>query len=115
MSQYPHELQPSTFEVIKLLNGRRVEIAKATPSFQQWVGTEMLDNYGGKAVLAFVGQPSFAELLVLRFFEKSGWNGVWVDSFARRNRRYWGEDNPVVLPATAETMLNAIQYRDTKA
>jgi len=60
MSQYPHELQPSTFEVIELSNGRCVEIAKATPRFQRWVGTAAINNYGGKAVLDFAGQPSFA-------------------------------------------------------
>jgi hypothetical protein len=115
MSQYPHELQPSTFEVIELSNGRRVKIAKATPRFQRWVGTAVINNYGSKAVLDFAGQPSFAELLVLRLFENSGWSGVWVDSFARRNRLYWGEDTSVALPGTAERMLNVIRDRDMKA
>ena len=104
------------FEVIKGLDGRRIEIPKTTPTFLPWAGTEQLDNYGGKAILDFEGQPSFAELLVLRLFEGSGWSGIWVDSFARCNRRfYWGENTSVVLPDSAETLLKRIRGRDSKA
>lgn len=115
MTEYPHELQPSTFEIIELPDGKRVEIPKAMPQFQLWVGNQPGDTYGGKAVLNLEGQAFFAELLVLRLLEKAGWSGVWVDSFASRYRHDWPGDTSVDLPAHAESVLNAIQARDIQA
>jgi hypothetical protein len=65
MSNYPHELKPSMLEIMEGSDGRRVEIPKTTPRFLPWAGTEQLDNYGGKAILDFEGQPYFADLKVL--------------------------------------------------
>src|SRR5208283_2995904 len=38
-------------------------------------------SYGNKVVLDFYSKPEFAELGILRLMQKSGWNGVWVDSY----------------------------------
>jgi hypothetical protein len=54
----------------------------------------------------------FAELAVLRSFEREGWNGVWVDSFRQRYRIGLPESTtPVALPSSQEELLGRIRGR----
>jgi hypothetical protein len=41
-------------------------------------------KFGNKAVLAYEGQPVFAELYILRVLQSAGWDGVWVSSYGGR-------------------------------
>ena len=64
--------------------------------------------YGHKAVLNFYRKPEFAELGILRIFERDGWQGVWVDSYRGKFRtRYWPA-NSVTLPKDKESLLESI-------
>src|ERR1035438_8950065 len=105
--RYPAQLQPTATERIELPSGKVVRIAKATPVFKLWTGRPVKDTYGGKAVLSFYRKPQFAELGILRIFERDGWEGVWVDTY-RNNKfrtRFW-PPNAVALPKDKESLLN---------
>ena len=104
----PKQLKPTTTKSIELPSGELVEIPKATPLFKLWKGKKIAETYGGKAVLSFYGKPEFAELGILRIFERDGWKGVWVDTYRNKFRtRYWPE-NAVTLPDEKETLLKSI-------
>jgi hypothetical protein len=69
------------------------------------------DTYGHKKVLDFYGKPQFAELGILRIMERSGWQGVWVDTYRNRFRtRYWPKD-AVELPPKQANILNRIREK----
>ena len=105
---YPKQLKPTGTERIMLPSGRAVKIAKATPVFKLWTGKPVKDTYGGKAVLNFYRKPEFAELGVLRIFERDGWQGVWVDSYRGKFRTHFWPANSVTLPKDKESLLNSI-------
>jgi hypothetical protein len=53
----------------------------------------------------------FAELAVLRLFQREGWDGVWVDSYRQKYRvGYWEEGAEVDLPPEREELLMQV-YR----
>jgi len=54
--------------------------------FKKWRGNTIKDNYNGKAVIDFQGEPLFAELAVLRLYQQKGWNGVWVGCYRKKFR-----------------------------
>jgi len=106
--KYPEQLKPTSTERIELPSGRAVRIAKATPIFKLWTGRPVKYTYGNKAVLNFYRKPEFAELGILRIFERDGWQGIWVDSYRGKFRtRYWPADS-VTLPDDKESLLNSI-------
>lgn len=105
---YPQELEPTTTETIELPSGNAVKIPKVTPVFEPWTGEKLTDTYGGKVVLNFDGTPEFAELGILRIFERAGWQGFWVDTYRNKFRtRYWPANT--VQPAEKQaSLLNRI-------
>ncbi|HEV2329843.1 MAG TPA: hypothetical protein VGY56_13755 [Verrucomicrobiae bacterium] len=106
--KYPSQLSPTAVETVKLPSGKTVKIAKATPVFKLWTGKAVKETYGGKAVLDFYGQPQFAELGILRIFEREGWQGVWVDTYRNKYRTsYWPKDS-ATLPDKQAKLLEAI-------
>jgi hypothetical protein len=87
-------------------------VAKATPSFPRWEGARPRDTFGGKDILDLDHKPVFAEIAILRLFEKEGWQGVWVDGFRNKYRTgYWDENATRDLPAYQRQILNSIQAR----
>jgi hypothetical protein len=106
--EYPKFLKPTATERVELPSGKVAKIPKTTPNFKLWTGVKITETYGGKAVLDFYNEPQFAELGILRIFEREGWTGVWVDTYRGKFRtRYWPEDS-VALPKDKEALLNAI-------
>src|SRR5882724_5806140 len=75
-------------EEVKLPSGRTVQIPKCYYCFKPWFYAIPFGAYGHKEVLD-IGEPAFAELAILRVLQKSGWDGVWVDSSRRRFRTAW--------------------------
>ena len=72
-------------------------------------GESVEDTYGGKPLLVLDGEPVFAELAILREFQRLGWEGVWVDTFRRVYRTgYWNDTGIVDLPPEREGSLIAI-------
>jgi len=101
---YPEYLRPTEFEEIELPNGSRVSIPKATLVFEAWAGRQVADSYGGKTVLAFEATPVFAELAILRHFQRAGWQGVWVDTYRRKYRVEYWDDEQVKLPRSRDSV-----------
>ncbi len=57
-------------------NGRTISIDKYVFRFQRWPQPHSFDTYGGKPLLNLNGSPVFAELALLRLFERQGYKGV---------------------------------------
>ncbi len=96
-------------EQVKLRPGNTVEIAKYFIVFEPWRGKEVIDTYGGKAVIDFQGEPVFAELAILRYLQKDGWSGVWVDNYRRKFRVGLPEKTePVNLPSEIKVLFEKI-------
>jgi hypothetical protein len=86
-----------------------VEVPTATPTFPKWKGETPNDTYGRKPVLDANGHPAFAELLILRHLERTGWSGIWIDTFRRTYRRhYWRDEPEITLPERVHQSLDAI-------
>jgi hypothetical protein len=111
MTLYPEQLVPETVENLHLPPGLDVQIPKAAPVFRLWSGEFTGDTYGNKPLLDVDGVPMFAELAILRLFQKDGWNGVWVDTFGKKYRTSWGEAGVVRLSGDKLQLLKAIHQR----
>ena len=90
------------------LNGHLIR--KSFHQIPKWSGELIEDNYGGKAVLDYHGEPVFAELYALRHFWESSYKGFWADTFRRRYRAQLPEHNEPkpMLPEFVQTMLSLI-------
>src|SRR5262245_6849655 len=63
--------------------------------FRSWSGaTVEAGQYGPKAMVEFDGEPLFAELAVVRWLQRDGWDAVWV-------ARYGGLSFRAGLPGRA--------------
>jgi hypothetical protein len=40
-----------------------------------------LNSFGRKQLLEHAGEPLFAELLILRLFQETGWSGRWISTY----------------------------------
>jgi hypothetical protein len=102
-------LSPSTsFERLLLPSGRIVDVAKATPSLPVWRGKQPTDRYGKKPVVDLECSIAFTELAILWSLQKSGWNGVWVDTYRRKFRADYWNAPPVDLPHEPQALLDRI-------
>lgn len=111
MAMYPEQLMPETVEDLRLPSGLNVRIPKAQPVFRLWSGEFKEDTYGNKPLIDVDGMPMFAELAILRLFQKDGWDGVWVDTFRKKHRIAWGEEGVVRLSRDRGQLLRAIHQR----
>lgn len=111
MTDYPAQLTPDSLEILRFSSGEEVHIPKARPAFGQWTGEFEGDTYGNKPLVDMDGEPMFAELAILRLFQKDGWDGVWVDTFSRKYRTAWGETGVVRLSGDRLETLRAIHRR----
>ena len=113
--KYPENLEPVTQERLLLPNGEWAVVPKAKPEFLVWTGAPVEDNYN-KTVLEYKGAPTFAELVILRAFWNSGWDGFWIDRFGHGFRRSFQtqSDNPPLkfraadLPPKPDSVTNEV-------
>jgi len=102
-------MQSETFmetEQISFPSGETVQVQKRAFVFNRWTGAPV-DTYGGKPVIELGGEPLFAELTLLRHFQKEGYDGVWVDTYRNRFRRSMSEES-VKLPQSIRELYNQI-------
>ena len=59
--EYPPNLQPTASEKLKLAPDHLVHVPEARPIFDSWSGPAVPEDYGGKPILDFRGEPMFAE------------------------------------------------------
>jgi hypothetical protein len=107
---FPSILKPSAFEPILLSDNCLIEVPKTTPVFSLWKGPTLTNNYNGKSVLEYEAKPYFAELVILRYLEKAGWSGVWVDTYKNRFLKNWIET--IQFPPDKQKLF---EYIRTKA
>lgn len=111
---YPIQLEPTTIEEIEIPSGNKVLIPKATPIFEKWSVEKVTDTYNNKLVLDFMGEPAFAEIVILKIFQKSGWDGVWVDTYHNKFRTSYWPKNSVEIPPEHKELLHKI-YNESGA
>lgn len=84
---------------------------KLTP----WRGGQIKNDYNGKAVLDYNGQPLFGELAVLKQYNRDGYDGVWIDNYGKKYRQNLPEiDNGVDLPESINKRMNDIYENKIK-
>lgn len=108
MIGYPSMLTPVATEEVLLPVGGRMSIPKARPRFERWTGEPPEDTYGNKPIVDVDGEPMFAELAILRYFQTDGWDGVWVDTFRKKHRTSWGDEGVVRLSGERLQLLKTI-------
>jgi hypothetical protein len=86
----------------------------ARPRFERWRDPPVAFTFGGKPTLTYDGQPVFAELLILRLLEQSGWSGVWVEDYGGTSYlREMPSDSSLTpkvdLPAARAALLDKIR------
>ena len=63
-------------------------------------------------MLDFYGEPLFAELAVLRLFQKNGWQGAGVDSYRRKFRTGLpGIAEPIDLPQKQTELIQTLREK----
>lgn len=109
----PVELQPSGAVDILLSKGL-VTLPICRPIFSLWNGAPVAFDYGSKPILNYKGEAVFAELMILHLLLKSGWDGVWVETYGgthylRTMPGGWTlKSKHVSIPADKEKMLQRI-------
>jgi len=90
-----------------------VSVRRCGFRFRKWTGGPLEDDFGGKDLLEFEGEPLFAELIVLHLLRKEGWDAVWVDSYSRKFRHEWRRrsDPSVDLPVKPRMLFDRIADR----
>jgi hypothetical protein len=87
----------------------RVAFSRATPD-RLPEGT-LLHTYTSKPLVSVDGDAMFGELAILRWLEKDGWDGVWVDTF--HGGKFWRamphKSSPVRLPPDAQALVDRIK------
>lgn len=87
----------------------RIAFSRATPN-RLPEGT-LPPTYTSKPLVSVNGAAMFGELAILRWLEKDGWDGVWMDTF--HGAKFWKamphKSLPVVLPPAARALYDAIK------
>ena len=85
-----------------------VRFGRASPEHLR-PGT-LAPSYTALPLVTFDGAAMFGELAVLRWLERDGWTGVWVDT--KHGRKFWREmphrASPVVLPPEQRALYDGI-------
>jgi hypothetical protein len=99
--------QASVGEVsLTLPSSRQVDVRRISMMLTLWTG-ELPHTMGGKAILDLDGESLYAELVVLRLLQRSGWEGVWVNGSTMRVDVF-GRADPVRLPPGPRSVLDLI-------
>lgn len=97
-------------EEVTLSSGKKISIIKYKQYFSVWEGEPIANTYGNKAVVEFDGEAMFAELAVLKTFQKNGWEGVWVDSYRKKFRIGLPDvEDPVEIPADKKKIIDDLR------
>lgn len=71
-----------SFDVIEQ-ESRKYNILKYDLTFNGWKGETIQNTFGGKALVDVNGNASFAELAIVYYLKKNGWNARWIQPFGR--------------------------------
>jgi hypothetical protein len=88
---HPAALKASATIELELSSGC-VAIPMCHPRFTAYSLPTDIHTFGGKALVEVDGKPQFAELAILRAFERDGWQGRWVETYGHmHNAALWRE------------------------
>ena len=86
-----------------------VQFARATPD--RLKPGLLAPTYTSKPLVSVDGDAMFGELAIVRWLEKHGWEGVWVDTF--HGQKFWRvmphKSSPVVLPPPVQARYDAVK------
>lgn len=106
IEQHPVTLPDGGTVAIRAL---RIAFSRATPS-RLPEGT-LPSTYTAKPLVSVNGAAMFGELAIVRWLEKDGWEGVWMDTF--HGAKFWKsmphKSLPVALPPAARALYDAIK------
>ena len=106
IAQRPVTLPDGSTVAIRSL---RIAFSRATPN-RLPEGT-LPRTYTAKPLVSVNGAAMFGELAIVRWLEKDGWEGVWMDTF--HGAKFWKgmphKSQPVALPAAARALYDAIR------
>jgi hypothetical protein len=68
----PALLTPITTERVLFPAGRKEALPKTTPRIPKWQGEFPWSTYGDKPILDLLGEPLYAEFVILRLLEAQG-------------------------------------------
>lgn len=106
---FPHRMDN---EIFPLSSGKHALVQKYFLQFKPWEGALVPNDYNGKAIIDWNGEPVFAELAVLRLFQSHGWEGVWVDSYRNKYRVGLPDSAELVeLPEKQKTLIDAVRAK----
>lgn len=71
-----------SFDVIEQ-ESRKYNILKYDLTFNGWKDEAIQNTFGGKALVDVNGNASFAELAIVYYLKKNGWNARWIQPFGR--------------------------------
>ena len=87
----------------------RIAFSRATPD--RLPDGALSQTYTSKPLVSVHGDAMFGELAILRWLEKDGWDGVWVDTF--HGGKFWRAmphtSSPVRLPPNAQSVVDRIK------
>ena len=87
----------------------RIAFSRATPN--RLPDGVLPRTYTSKPLVSVNGDAMFAELAIVRWLEKDGWDGVWVDTF--HGGKLWRamphRSLPVALPPEARALHDRIR------
>lgn len=79
---YPSLLTPNDTEFLRV-DEQQIILPKCQINFNKWKGVTIAHTFGGKPLIDVEGIPMFAEMAILKLFEKSGWETRWIETYAR--------------------------------
>ena len=92
------------------ISGRALAVRTLRRREQRWNGPTppSFASVPKKAPLDFEALPTWAEIIVVKLLERSGWEAVWVKNW--NGRAFWKEVNtPVLLPEMAAALFKKIE------
>lgn len=96
---------------IIFIENLKIKFPPANPKYLR--DTTLSKTYLSKPLVKFKSESLFGELVILRYLQMDGWDGVWVDTFHGRgvNKVFWSELPPngsSILPKHAESIYDRI-------
>jgi len=80
---FPVQWPPLAYQNVVTQQSVALRLPLVNIQLQKWDGALVADTFGGKGLLSLDGEPAFAELVLLRMFQASGWEARWVETYGR--------------------------------
>ena len=65
------------------IDNEKYNILKFELTFNEWKGKAIQNTFGGKTLVDVDGKASFAELAIVDYLQRNGWNARWIGTYGR--------------------------------